>query len=68
MRTRYLEQRKIIVLETKAFNDLVTQLSGYIPAVQLDASIIARIDCLHSFATVSAENNYVRPVLDDSKS
>lgn len=60
-------EEKIIVLETRLFNDLVGSISGYIPAVQLDASIIARIDCLHSFATVSAENNYVRPVLDDSK-
>ena len=60
-------EEKIIVLETRLFNDLVGSINGYIPAVQLDASIIARIDCLHSFATVSAENNYVRPVLDESK-
>ncbi|MDY0100294.1 MAG: DNA mismatch repair protein MutS [Bacteroidales bacterium] len=60
-------EEKIIVLETRLFNDLVSSINGYIPAVQLDASVIARIDCLHSFAIVSAENSYVRPVLDESK-
>ena len=60
-------EEKIIELETKLFNDLVLSLYDYIPVIQLNASIAAKIDCLQSFSVVSAENNYVRPVLDDSK-
>jgi len=59
-------EEKIIGLETKLFNDLVISIIEFIPPIQLDSSLIARLDCLHSFAVVSAENNYVRPVMDDS--
>ncbi|MCX6261502.1 MAG: DNA mismatch repair protein MutS [Bacteroidia bacterium] len=59
-------EEKIISLETKLFNDLVLSIIEYIPPIQLNSSLIARLDCLHSFAVVSAENNYVRPVMDDS--
>lgn len=60
-------EEKIIELETKLFNELVLSIYDYIPVIQLNASLAARIDCLQSFATVSVENNYTRPVLDDSK-
>jgi DNA mismatch repair protein MutS len=59
-------EEKIISLETKLFNDLVLAIIEYIPPIQLNSSLIARLDCLYSFAVVSAENNYVRPVMDDS--
>lgn len=59
-------EEKIIGLETKLYNDLVLSIIEYIPPVQLNSSLIARLDCLHSFAVVSSENNYVRPVMDDS--
>jgi DNA mismatch repair protein MutS len=59
-------EEKIISLETKLFNDLVLSIIEYIPPVQLNSSLIARLDCLHSFAVVTSENNYVRPVMDDS--
>lgn len=59
-------EEKIISLETRLFNDLVLSIIEYIPPIQLNSSLIARLDCLHSFAMVSAENNYVRPVMDDS--
>jgi len=59
-------EEKIISLETRLFNDLVLSIIEYIPPIQLNSSLIARFDCLHSFAMVSAENNYVRPVMDDS--
>jgi len=39
----------------------------YIPPIQLNSSLIARLDCLQSFAVVSMENDYVRPVLNDSR-
>jgi DNA mismatch repair protein MutS len=59
-------EEKIINLETKLFNDLVLSILEYIPPIQLNSSLIARLDCLHSFAVVSAENNYVRPSMNDS--
>jgi DNA mismatch repair protein MutS len=60
-------EEKIISLETKLFNDLVLSIVEYIPPIQLNSALIARIDCLQSFAVVSAENNYVRPHLNDSR-
>ena len=60
-------EEKIITLETKLFNDIVIALLEYIPPIQLDSALIARLDCLQSFASISVENNYVRPKLDDSK-
>jgi len=59
-------EEKIIDLETRLFNDLVLAILNFIPPIQLDSVLIARLDCLQSFAVVSSENNYVRPVLDDS--
>jgi DNA mismatch repair protein MutS len=60
-------EEKIIALETKLFNDLVLSILEYIPPIQLNSSLIARLDCLQSFAVISGENNYVRPVLNDSR-
>ena len=60
-------EEKIIALETRLYNDLVLSLIEYIPPVQLNSSVIARLDCLQSFAVVSAENNYVRPSLDETR-
>ena len=45
-------EEKIISLETKLFNDLVLSILEYIPPIQLNSSLIARLDCLHSFAAV----------------
>jgi len=59
-------EEKIISLETRLFNDLVLSILEYIPPVQLNSSLIARLDCLHSFASVSVENSYVRPSMNDS--
>ncbi|MBA7524487.1 DNA mismatch repair protein MutS [subsurface metagenome] len=59
-------EEKIQELETNLFNDLVLSLIDYIQAIQLNASIIARLDCLLSFATLATENKYIRPVLIDS--
>jgi len=59
-------EEKIISLETRLFNDLILAILEYIPPIQLNASLVAKIDCLHSFAIVSEENGYVRPSMDDS--
>ena len=60
-------EEKIIELETKLFNDLVLAILEFIPPIQLNSSLIAKLDCLQSFASISSENNYVRPVLNDSR-
>ena len=57
---------KISALETRLYNDLVFALNEYIPAIQINANQIARLDCLLSFAATAAINRYVRPVVDDS--
>jgi DNA mismatch repair protein MutS len=59
-------EEKILALETRLFNELVSALTEYIPPVQLNSSVVAKIDCLQSFAAVSAENNYVRPEIDET--
>ena len=48
------------------YTELVQALSEFIPAIQINANQIARIDCLLSFANVAKENNYIRPVIEDS--
>ena len=56
---------KILVLETQLYAELVQSLSEFIPAIQINANQIARLDCLLSFATAARENNYLRPVIAD---
>ena len=58
---------KILVLETKLYNELVIALAEFIPAIQINANQIARLDCLLAFANVARENNYIRPVVEDSE-
>ena len=60
-------EEKIITLETKLFTDLVLAILEYIPPIQLNSTLIARLDCLQSFAVISVENSYMRPLLNDSK-
>jgi DNA mismatch repair protein MutS len=59
-------EEKIISLESKLYNDLVLAILEYIPPIQLNSTLIAKLDCLQSFATISTENNYTRPELNDS--
>ncbi len=60
-------EEKILVLETRLFNELVLAISEYIEPVQLNASLIARLDCLLSFARCAIDNKYVRPEINDSE-
>lgn len=59
-------EEKILALETNMFNDLVLSLVEYIPTIQVNANLIAQIDCLLSFAKVAQENKYIRPVINES--
>lgn len=57
---------KIIALETSLFMQLVEDMREYIPQIQINANVIAHLDCLLSFANVAEEQGYVRPVVDES--
>lgn len=57
---------KILELEAQLFSQLVVDMLEFIPQIQIDASVLAHIDTLLSFAKASEENVYVRPVVDDS--
>jgi DNA mismatch repair protein MutS len=54
-------EEKILALETQLYNDLVISLMDYIQPIQLNASLVARLDCLLSFAQCATQNNYVKP-------
>lgn len=60
-------EEKINQIETKLYNDLVQSLTEYIQAIQLNANILSQIDCILSFSTVSIENEYTKPVVNDTK-
>ncbi len=57
---------KILILEARLFNELVQDMQEYIPQIQINANLLARLDCLLSFANIAEENKYVRPMVDDS--
>ncbi|MBR1464563.1 MAG: DNA mismatch repair protein MutS [Prevotella sp.] len=55
---------RILSLETRLFNELVADMQQFIPAIQVNANLIAHLDCLLSFAKAAEENGYVRPIID----
>ena len=57
---------KILALEQKLFADLVLSMQEFIPQIQINANLIARLDCLLSFAKTAEEHRYVRPQIDSS--
>ncbi|NLU38641.1 MAG: DNA mismatch repair protein MutS [Bacteroidales bacterium] len=58
-------EEKILVLETRIYNDLVMALTEYIQAIQLNAGILSQIDCIVSFATVAEQNEYIKPSVSE---
>lgn len=58
---------RILALESRLYAELVTYALQYITPLQLNAAIIADIDCLHSFAVSAQEHRYVRPIVDESE-
>ncbi|AXT61121.1 DNA mismatch repair protein MutS [Aquimarina sp. AD10] len=59
-------EEKILGLEQQLFNDLVIWMNEYIKPVQLNATLIGQLDCLCSFAQLAQENQYVRPLMEES--
>lgn len=60
-------EEKILALETQLYNDLLYSLSEYIKPIQLNAQLIARLDVLLNFATISIKNYYVKPEINESR-
>ena len=59
-------EEKMLELEDRIFRSLVEELAAYMQPVQLNAQLIARLDCLLTFAKVARKNQYARPEVDDS--
>ncbi len=59
-------EEKILELEDKLFRALVEEIGNYIQPIQHNAQLVARLDCMLSFAKLAQKNNYTRPELDDS--
>ena len=58
---------KILELEARLFAELIQAMQEFIPLIQIDATLLARLDCLLSFAKTSEENSYVRPIVNESE-
>ena len=59
-------EEKIMTLEIQIFNDLVQWMGGFIKEVQNNSFLIAKLDCLSGFSQLSIENDYCKPIIDDS--
>ncbi len=59
-------EERISVLEAQLYGELVQWCTRFIPAIQADAQLVARLDCLLSFSILARENRYIRPIVDDS--
>ncbi len=60
-------EEKMLMIEARIYNALIEFIGASLPALQRDAAVIARIDCLQSFARLAQERHYTRPVLDEGK-
>lgn len=56
---------KILAMESRLYNELVVALGEYIPSLQMNAGLLAKLDCLQSLAFVAKQYRYVRPELAD---
>jgi len=59
-------EEKIHQIESQLFEQLVNWIATYIKPVQLNANLVAQLDCLNSFTQLAIENNYVCPIIDDT--
>ncbi len=58
-------EEKILSLETSLFNSLISSLIDYIPAIQVNALLLAKLDCLTAFTLLASQNHYIRPTLSN---
>ncbi|MBR2450482.1 MAG: DNA mismatch repair protein MutS [Paludibacteraceae bacterium] len=57
---------QIQIIETRLYTELMLALTEYVPQMQMDANVVAQLDCLMGFARVAVENKYVCPAINDS--
>ena len=60
-------QERIVILEHEIYNELVNSLGKFILPIQIDAKLIAKLDCLYSFASISKKYNYKKPIIKNGK-
>ncbi len=59
-------EEKIQIIENRLYNELLCALTEYVPPMQVDANIVAQLDCLLSFATIAQANRYICPEVNES--
>lgn len=59
-------EERIQIIEDKVYNELITATAEFVAPIQLDAALVAKIDCLVNFGYIALNNNYVMPTVDDS--
>lgn len=59
-------EEKIQAIENRLFNELVVAVGEFIPAIQVDSNLVARLDCLCSFTRAAIENKYNRPEVNET--
>lgn len=59
-------EEKIVSIEEKIYNELVISILDYVAPIQQNAILLAKIDCLFSFAILAEKNHYTKPIVDDS--
>jgi DNA mismatch repair protein MutS len=60
-------EEKISIIENRLFNELILEIADYIGPLQYNATLLAKLDCLLSFAQIAIDNNYTRPKLTNGK-
>lgn len=59
-------EEKILILETQIFQELLTEILSFVPTLQLNASIISKLDCFQSLSIVAKENKFTKPEINNS--
>lgn len=59
-------EEKIQIIEDRVYAELVSATAEFVAPIQLDAALVAKIDCLVNFGFIALNNNYVMPTVDDS--
>lgn len=59
-------EEKILAIETRIFQELLTEILSFVPTLQLNASIVSKLDCFQSLSTIARENKFTRPEINES--
>ena len=59
-------ESKLLEIETRLYNELLQHMVSYVSAIQLNSHLLAKLDCLLSFAQLAVANQYSKPIINDS--